>query len=84
MFYAEIKDLSDRSFKRLTGVNKAVFDQMLESITSYKQSQRKHAGRGTPPKLSYADKLLLMLMYYREYRTQFHMGITYGISESRV
>ena len=23
-------------------------------------------------------------MYYREYRTQFHIGITYGISESRV
>jgi hypothetical protein len=25
-----------------------------------------------------------MLMYYREYRTQFHIGITYGISESHV
>jgi DNA-directed RNA polymerase specialized sigma subunit len=25
-----------------------------------------------------------MLMYYREYRTQFHIGVTYGISESRV
>jgi hypothetical protein len=25
-----------------------------------------------------------MLMYYREYRSQFHIGITYGISESRV
>ncbi|MDR0365019.1 MAG: transposase family protein [Bacteroidales bacterium] len=23
-------------------------------------------------------------MYYREYRTQFHIGITYGVSESRV
>jgi hypothetical protein len=23
-------------------------------------------------------------MYYREYRTQFHIGVTYGISESRV
>jgi hypothetical protein len=25
-----------------------------------------------------------MLMYYREYRTQFHIGITSGISESHV
>jgi hypothetical protein len=23
-------------------------------------------------------------MYYREYRTQFHIGVTYGILESRV
>jgi len=23
-------------------------------------------------------------MYYREYRTQFHIGVTYDISESRV
>jgi hypothetical protein len=23
-------------------------------------------------------------MYYRKYRTQFHIGVTYGISESRV
>lgn len=84
MFYTDIKDLSEGSFKRLTGVKKAVFEQMLESITSYKQSHRKHASRGTPPKLRYADKLLLMLMYYREYRTQFHISITYGISESSV
>jgi hypothetical protein len=26
----------------------------------------------------------MMLMYYREYRTQFHIGICYGLSESRV
>jgi len=25
-----------------------------------------------------------MLMYYREYRTQFHIGVTYGISEASV
>ena len=31
--------------------------------------------------MSNADKLLMMLMYYREYRTFFHISITYGISE---
>lgn len=30
------------------------------------------------------DQLLLTLMYYREYRTQFHIGAAYGISESAV
>lgn len=84
MFYDDIKVLSAAQSKRLTGVKKEVFAQMLDAITTYKQSSRKHASRGTPPKLTYADKLLLMLMYYREYRTQFHIGVTYGIAESTV
>ena len=84
MFYEEIKGLSAGQFKRLTGVKKEVFALMLDAFTTYKQSNRKHALRGVPPKLNYADKLLLLLMYYREYRTQFHISITYGISESTV
>jgi hypothetical protein len=32
--------------------------------------------------LSRADQLLLTLMYWREYRTEFHLGLAYGISES--
>jgi len=84
MFYKEIESLQATLFKRLTGVKKEVFVQMLDCITKYKQAHRKHSSRGKPPKLSYADKLLLMLMYYREYRSQFHIGVTYGIAESTV
>jgi hypothetical protein len=84
MFYKDVENLKPTLFKRLTGVKKEVFLQMLDCITTYKQQSRKHATRGKPPTLSYADKLLLMLMYYREYRSQFHIGITYGIAESSV
>ncbi len=84
MLYKDIGSLPKEKFKRLTGVKKDVFVLMLEVIDNYKFSIRKHPSRGAPPKLSNADKLLLMLMYYREYRSQFHIGITYGISESRV
>ena len=84
MFYEEIKDLPAISFKRLTGVKKEVFELMLDAVRSYKQNSRKHPSRGVPAKLNYADKLLLMLMYYREYRTQFHIGVTYGLAESTV
>ena len=84
MLYRDVKDLAASQFKRLTGVKKEVFSQMLDCINKDKQSARKHASRGRPAKLSNADKLLLMLMYYREYRSQFHIGITYQISESRV
>ena len=84
MLYKEVKNLKPALFKRLTGVKKEVFLQTLDCITTFKQQNRKHASRGKPPALSYADKLLLMLMYYREYRSQFHIGITYGIAESTV
>lgn len=83
MFYEEIKALSAAQFKRLTGVKKEVFIQMLDCIVTYKKNN-KPTDRGRPLKLSYGDQLLLLLMYYCEYRTQFHMGITYGLSESRV
>jgi hypothetical protein len=84
MLYDDVQDLPALQFKRLTGLKKEVFSQMLDCINKHKQSRRKHASRGRPAKLSNADKLLLLLMYYREYRSQFHIGITYQISESRV
>lgn len=84
MYYRDIDNLSPSDFKRLTGVKREVFLQMLDALNHAKMAQRKHPSRGTPAKLSNADKLLLMLMYYREYRTQFHIGVAYGISESRV
>ena len=84
MLYKDIEQLRPALFKRLTGVKKQVFSEMLDCVDKYKSSKRKHPIRGRPPKLTNADKLLLMLMYYREYRSQFHIGITYGISESRV
>ncbi len=39
---------------------------------------------GRPPKLSRADQLLVTLMYWREYRTQFHIAETYEVSEATV
>ena len=39
---------------------------------------------GRPPKVGRADQLLMTLMYWREYRTQFHIAQAYGISEATV
>ena len=86
MFYKDIQHLKPHPARagRCTGVKKEVFLLMLEVVDKHKQKQRKHPIRGAPAKLTNADKILLMLMCYREYRTQFHIGLTYGISESRV
>jgi hypothetical protein len=80
MFYRDIENLSASRFKRLTGVKREVFALMLEVLEAAKAAARKHPSRGAPPKLTNADKLLLLLMYYREYRTMFHIGVTYDVS----
>ena len=43
---------------------------------------RKRELGGRPSKLSIADQILATLEYLREYRTYFHIGVAYGISES--
>ncbi|MDR2511396.1 MAG: hypothetical protein LBC89_02855 [Bacteroidales bacterium] len=45
----------------MTGVKREVFEQMLEVLNESKAKLRKHPSRGTPAKLSNADKLLLLL-----------------------
>jgi hypothetical protein len=78
MKYEEIKDRTNRDFKRLTGVEHQTFKKMVAVL----ESELPNFGR--PPKLSRADQLLMTLMYWREYRTQFHIAQAYGVSESAV
>jgi hypothetical protein len=78
MKYETIQNLKDEEFKRSTGVSRGTYEKMLKVI----QDGLRNFGR--PTTLSRADQLLLTLMYWREYRTEFHIGLTYGVSESTV
>lgn len=75
-----IKELSDQAFRRLTGVKKVTFKKM-EEILKVAEAERKAQG-GKPNKLSVSNRLLMALEYLREYRTYFHLGQSYGMSES--
>lgn len=78
MPYKTVQTLSDENFKRSTGVQRSTFAKMLEVV----ETGLRDFGR--PPKLSRADQLLMTLMYWREYRTEFHIGLSYGVSEATV
>jgi hypothetical protein len=78
MYYETIKQLKDSDFKRLTGVQRETFDLMLKVI------EKGLRDFGRPTKLSRADQLLMTLMYWREYRTEFHIAQSYGVSEATV
>jgi hypothetical protein len=73
-----IEHLKDSDFKRLTGVQRETFDLMLKVV------EKGLRNFGRPTKLNRADQLLMTLMYWREYRTEFHIAQSYGISESTV
>jgi len=86
MKWKSIKHHQDEAFKRLVGVKKDTYEKMVSIVqASSKVSKHKVPGkkRGPKPTLSLRDQVLMLLMYYREYRTFFHTASSYGISESQ-
>ena len=78
MFYAEVSLLKPPVFKRLTGVSPDTFSAMSAALEKHLPTF------GRPPKHRREDRLLMTLMYWREYRTYVHIAQTYGLSESAV
>ena len=78
----KIKGLKEEEYQKLYGVKKRTFDKMLEILTE--QYRKEHRQGGRPPKLSVLDKLLIMLCYYREYRTMQHIAFDYNVAKSTV
>ena len=82
MNYELSKVLSDARFKRLVGVQRTTFEEMLAVLkTVY---QLKHAKGGRTPKLSLEDLLMATLQYMREYRTYEQITADFGIHESNL
>jgi hypothetical protein len=78
MRFLEVSEYAEKQFYRLTGVKRTVFDQMVEVVGMNLK------GFGRPRKLSVEDMVLMTLDYWREYRTQFHVGCSFGVSEATV
>jgi hypothetical protein len=78
--HERIYQLSDGVFKRLIGVKKETFKEMSRVYSDYLSN--KQYGIGGRKQLLHPDeKILLMLEYYREYRTMAHIAFEYGVSE---
>ena len=83
MFWEDLQRKSQGQFKRLTGVKRSTFEKMVMIVEQHVLQKRRHATKGSPAKRTLEDKVLMLLMYYREYRTFLHTATTYGYSESR-
>jgi hypothetical protein len=78
--YKKIKKLEPEEFRRLTGVKPETF---LELLTVLKKAEKEKLLKGGKThRLKIEDRLLMALEYLREYRTYFHLGQSYNLSES--
>lgn len=81
MRYKELENLIEKDFKRLTGIKKSTFKKMIEILRREEKIKKSKGGKPSVTQLE--DKLLMALEYWREYRTYFHISISYGISEAQ-
>lgn len=77
-----IAKLKEKDYQKYFGVNKETFDKMLEILED--ADSYKHRKGGRPSVLSVLDKLVIMLQYYREYRTMDNIAFDYQTNKSTV
>lgn len=80
MRWEAINKLAADEFRRLTGVKKPTFEEMVKVLQAARDQKKLRGGRKN--KLRVEEILLMTLEYLREYRTYFHVSKSYGISES--
>jgi Helix-turn-helix of DDE superfamily endonuclease len=78
-----IKD--EKAFTRISGLKRGLFEDLYVLIAERMEEQKEAypmRRRGRKTEMSLEDKLLLMLIYYREYYTCLSLSKTFGISEA--
>lgn len=78
----KIAKMKPEEYQGIYGVTKETFDAMLEVLEAEYLIDHQKGGR--PPKLTVLDRLIIMLQYYREYRTMRHIAHDYGVKVSRI
>lgn len=83
-----------KAFRQLTGITPAAFDQLLAELEprhdqaelrrKTRRPRQRKPGAGPKHKLSLADRLLMLLIYYRTYTTHAFLGFLFAIDDSAV
>ena len=78
----KISKLKEEEYQKYFGVKKEIFEKMLEVLND--EYAEKHKKGGRPSVLSVLDKLVVMLQYYREYRSMDNIAFDYNTNKSTV
>src|SRR4051794_4694984 len=94
MSHADRLKKSPTSFRLLTGITPGAFDALLAELAPrYEAAEARRKGRpgrrrkpggGRKFALPLADRLLMLLVYYRTYTTHAFLGFLFGIDDSSV
>ena len=94
MMHTDRLKSSPATFRQLTGVTPAKFDQVLAGLAPLYQradlrrktrpGRKRKPGAGRKHTLPLADRLLMLLMYYRTYTTHAFLGFLFGMDDSAV
>ena len=79
-FYLNLKP---DQFQRRFGVKIETLKAMVSALDNFKSENQKDR-RGRRTILTLEEQVLVALEYRREYRTYFHIGTTWGVSESTI
>ncbi|MEM9772209.1 MAG: transposase family protein, partial [Cyanobacteria bacterium P01_D01_bin.73] len=77
----DLNQLPPSQFRRWCGVDRTTFHAMVDVLRPSLERQGKRGGQN---RLSVEDQLVLTFQYWREYRTQFHIALDFGVSEATV
>lgn len=82
------------TFRQLTGITPAAFDRLLADLgpryaaadakRKARPGRRRKPGAGRKHALPLADRLLMLLVYYRTYATHALLGFLFGVDDSAV
>lgn len=78
-----IARMAASKYKEIFGVEKWEFDRLLRLLETADAFQRK-SNAGRKSQLTVLDKLLITLMYWREYRTYRHIAFDYNVGKSTI
>lgn len=77
-----LEKFSEKDYKYHFGISKEEFDQMLAALEEAYQREHKRKPRFT--KITMKDKLILTLIYRREYRSMDSMAAEYEVSRDTI
>ena len=83
-----------KAFRRLTGITPTAFDDLLAQLIPLPQpadarrkdrpARKRKPGGGRKHALALADRLLMLLIYYRTYVSHAFLGFLFGLDDSAV
>lgn len=76
-------NLKPSQFQRRFGIKIQTLKAMVNALENFKSENQKDR-RGRRTILTLEEQVLVALEYWREYRTYFHIGTSWGVSESTI